>query len=200
MGLPLSVVAAGRRIFTLGHDDILELQVASGGGAIRKVASDATSIGPLLSASDGVNVVRMDSTGLTALVFHSTSGVSQLLNLRSPELTAKQATRSPSEVLISHVLARANGELWLVHGRLNIHVGIPVTMFDSSGGLLGSALVAVPRFEELRRAVTGNPPMGNPTGHMVNNRMVLLGDRLVMADATAGRCAWFSVSKLEASR
>jgi hypothetical protein len=198
-GLPFSVLAARRRTLLVGYDHILELQFGSEG--IKKVASDAMpSLGPILSAFNGNDLVRLDSAGLTALVFSATSGASQFLKFRSPELTSQEANRAASEMLISHVIARPNGEFWLIGGRLNIHVGMPVMMFDRRGSLLGTALVAIPKFEELKRPPTGTPLMGNPTGHLVNNHVLIAGDRLVVADTTAGRCAWFDARNVEASR
>lgn len=198
-GIPLSTLAAKRRAFLVIREHLFEWQWEA--GRIAMAAPDELRmIGPLLAASGGANLVRLDSVSLNAWVFNAESGARQSLKFQSPALNAHDAAKGPNEMLVSHVLAKTNGEIWLLNARGNIYTGIPITMFDRTGTLQGTALFAVPQFEDLRRFATGTPGMGNPTGHMVHSYVVIFGDRLVIADATAGRCVWYSVRKLEASR
>lgn len=194
-GIPNSVLTAGRRAFAVKERSILELHFDT--AQISIAAPDAlNSTGPLLTASDGARLVRLDSVGLTASVFDTGLGASQFVRLTSPELAAEDAMKRQGQMLAAHVLARSNGELWLVNGRSNIHTGFTVTRFDRSGRLAGTALLAIPQFAELRRPRAGSPPMGNPTGHMSHDYVVVAGERLVTADGRSGRCAWYGLGRM----
>ena len=147
--------------------------------------------GPLLVAVSGEEIMRVDSISLQALTVNVRTGQERSFTIATPGLSANRLVRMQPEPLIGHLLPGKGSEFWLTYGRYNVHTGFPMDRVSAGGAHLGSIKLQIPQFPELVPIPANRSAIGNPTGHLATGIIVSAGDRILMIDTVALRCAWF---------
>lgn len=146
----------------------------------------------------GPGLLLLDLATLQGRVLLEPNQPSRSLEFSSPKLNLARLDRAPQELLASHVVpytgsTRAS-EVWIARARWKVNEGLPLDRFDTTtGAYSGTVLLRIPAFPDLVRPVHPLHSSGNPTGHLVGNRLLFLGRRILVIDDQAGRLVGFEL-------